>query len=695
MSSHPISTALACIAFSTAAFAQTVQVIPAAYSAAEAASSGTNPWGNKSASVRTQYCYDSTLFTGAGVAAPVLVSRMRWRANASASTTTWSGGSYSRVKVDVSTSPNNFAALSTTFDNNHGTNRTNVCNGSITFAPGSGLGTTTPGNYVIDLQFDTPFLYNPANGDFLVDIAIDGSSWVGGTTTSFDNDASTTGNLGSRLTNTTSNTATTGTFAANQCPVVEFTWSTASTLAPSFTGTALRGASPLQVQFADRTYSPTGVTAWAWDFNNDGVTDSTVQNPTNTFGCGIHTVRLTVTDTSGTQSLVRSNMIVTDEIVPSFTFSSLSATAVQFTDTTTPAATAWAWDLDGDGVTDSTAQNPVWLYPNSRTFPKVTLTASRLCGPAATVAKRANSSLKLDVNVSATAAGLGTLPYGTNYYFNLNVFEPQGISLQGFQFTAAGTANFAGTVNLYARRGGYSGFTSSAAGWTLIGTGSVTIDTSNVQFCTLNTPALLMPGSYGIDLHCIGALSLTAAAPATISNSDLSVTFGAAATSATPFAGTLGTGRAFAGSIYYTKYSFDTVASVGWLGNGCPGSLGVSTSTPSGAPRLGQTWSVTVNNAPLFTVGFIFGFSSTTSAFGALPLDLSPFGITGCNAYTSPDSYFTIGSSTTSVTFSLPIPNSPSFSGVNFFTQGLVLDAGAANPAFTVTSDATCAVIGN
>ena len=44
-----------------------------------------------------------------------------------------------------------------------------------------------------------------------------------------------------------------------------------------FTATPTSGTAPLSVTFTDT--STGGPTAWAWDFNNDGTTDSTVQNP--------------------------------------------------------------------------------------------------------------------------------------------------------------------------------------------------------------------------------------------------------------------------------------------------------------------------------------------------------------------------------------------------------------------------------
>jgi PKD repeat protein len=57
-------------------------------------------------------------------------------------------------------------------------------------------------------------------------------------------------------------------------------------------GTSCEGATT--IHFIDK--SKGNVTAWAWDFNNDGIIDSTQQNPTYTYTMnGNYTVTLTIT----------------------------------------------------------------------------------------------------------------------------------------------------------------------------------------------------------------------------------------------------------------------------------------------------------------------------------------------------------------------------------------------------------------
>lgn len=87
-----------------------------------------------------------------------------------------------------------------------------------------------------------------------------------------------------------------GIFAVMLPPVANFTANTTS------------GYAPLTVQFTDlSTEEPT---SWSWDFENDGTLDSTVQNPVFTYATpGLYTVKLTATNSKGSDSEVRTNYI--------------------------------------------------------------------------------------------------------------------------------------------------------------------------------------------------------------------------------------------------------------------------------------------------------------------------------------------------------------------------------------------------
>jgi PKD repeat protein len=76
-----------------------------------------------------------------------------------------------------------------------------------------------------------------------------------------------------------------------------------------FTANITAGQAPLSVQFTDQSVSA-GTTSYTWDINNDGVTDYTTKNPIHTYqAAGDYTVNLIVTNTSGSDSEVKSNYI--------------------------------------------------------------------------------------------------------------------------------------------------------------------------------------------------------------------------------------------------------------------------------------------------------------------------------------------------------------------------------------------------
>jgi PKD repeat protein len=68
------------------------------------------------------------------------------------------------------------------------------------------------------------------------------------------------------------------------------------------------GPAPLTVQFTDQsTNTPT---SWAWDFDNDGIVDSTAQNPSNVYSvAGTYSVKLTVTNADGSDSLTKTDAV--------------------------------------------------------------------------------------------------------------------------------------------------------------------------------------------------------------------------------------------------------------------------------------------------------------------------------------------------------------------------------------------------
>jgi PKD repeat protein len=76
-----------------------------------------------------------------------------------------------------------------------------------------------------------------------------------------------------------------------------------------FTSNTRQGQNPLTVKFADQSVSA-GSTSYKWDINNDGVTEYTTQNPECIYQtAGTYTVKLTVTNASGSDSEIKTNYI--------------------------------------------------------------------------------------------------------------------------------------------------------------------------------------------------------------------------------------------------------------------------------------------------------------------------------------------------------------------------------------------------
>ncbi len=132
---------------------------------------------------------------------------------------------------------------------------------------------------------------------------------------------------------------------------------------PAFTASPVSGCAPLIVSFTDQSVN---ANSWKWDLGN-GAT-STQQNPSVIYTLpGTYTISLTVTNASGSATLVKTNYItVTALPVVNFTSSVTSGCAplkVQFTDQSTPGTVTgvtYFWDF-GDGGT-STLQNPEHIY---------------------------------------------------------------------------------------------------------------------------------------------------------------------------------------------------------------------------------------------------------------------------------------------------------------------------------------------
>lgn len=168
-----------------------------------------------------------------------------------------------------------------------------------------------------------------------------------------------------------------------------------------FSAAPVTGTAPLTVQFTDK--STGSINEWKWDFNDDGVIDSTVQNPKYTYTkAGTYSVTLTVSGPNGSSTAIKTGYITVTAPVnepPSASFSAAPVSGevpltVKFTDKSTGTIDSWYWDF-GDG-TSSTEQNPTHIYTSPGKY-TVTLTVSNAAG--------SNTDTKADyINVTPKSA---------------------------------------------------------------------------------------------------------------------------------------------------------------------------------------------------------------------------------------------------------------------------------------------------
>ncbi len=129
----------------------------------------------------------------------------------------------------------------------------------------------------------------------------------------------------------------------------------------NFTADVTSGNAPLSVQFTD--LSTNNPATWAWDFEDDGVVDSTGQNPVHTYtAAGTYTVNLTVTNAAGSDSEVKTDYItVSGGSGPDLSRIEVAPVSVVLSLGDGQQFTATAYDDSNAEIANIT---PVWLSSN-------------------------------------------------------------------------------------------------------------------------------------------------------------------------------------------------------------------------------------------------------------------------------------------------------------------------------------------
>ncbi|MFO1078767.1 MAG: PKD domain-containing protein [Planctomycetota bacterium] len=481
----------------------------------------------------------------------------------------------------------------------------------------------------------------------------------------------------------------------------------------NFTAAPTAGPVGMTVNFTDTTFTsdPGGVLTWDWDLDGDGLSDSNVQNPSFTYNaCGAYNVSLTVTDASHPASTVTKNGFIQvgiSPIAPSFTFAPLAPGVFQFTDTSSPVPSAWAWDLDGDGITDSTLQNPVWAYASPCTSVNVSLQVwSNCAGPWSTSKPVVLSPLAATAVPFSGGNGTTSTTFVGNM-FDVSVTAPEGINVcaltQGI-YTYVGNFH----VDVYVTEDTYLGKEANASAWRLVASGSGTCPTAGALTpatgypVALNNSFYLPSGNYGIAVYLSqpgGTMYVCYSNGPLGPYSNGDITFFPNTATAPGRSNTgLFTGAGFAprcwnGTFHYSKAGNGDLAGYGFFGPGCPGTLGTSHLTANSLPVIGTTMHVTVDNLPTNVAIMMTGLSKTNWLLGALPFDLGVYGATGCNLRVSPDANLLLLGAAGSAVWPFNIPNGTGLIGLNLYNQAVVLSPGT-NAAGAVGSDAAGMMIG-
>lgn len=157
-----------------------------------------------------------------------------------------------------------------------------------------------------------------------------------------------------------------------------------------FKANTTAGEAPLSVGFTD--LSTGDIDIWEWDFDSDGVVDSTQPNAMHIYEeAGTYAVSLTVSGPGGSDIEVKEAFIVVApphcraDFIADRT-SCYGPCLVEFIDLSTGDVVKWEWDLNGDGWIDRFAQNPNYPYSQDGIYSiTLTITTSHGCTDTLTI----------------------------------------------------------------------------------------------------------------------------------------------------------------------------------------------------------------------------------------------------------------------------------------------------------------------
>lgn len=195
--------------FASAAWGQTLTVVPTAFTSVEGNSSSSSLFQSGAATL--QVYYTEAFLNAAGITPGVQITGLAYRRNTGGSTGPAGATTMNSYSIQMSESFASPTSITTTFANNVVGAQTQVYSGAITFAANSFPGGAAPNAFGQLIEFLTPYDYN--GGSLLIEIRRSART---GDTTAFNTDVdnSVASQAGARwVFNTGSDTATTGTLS--------------------------------------------------------------------------------------------------------------------------------------------------------------------------------------------------------------------------------------------------------------------------------------------------------------------------------------------------------------------------------------------------------------------------------------------------------------------------------------------------
>jgi hypothetical protein len=195
-----------------------VIVVPNSLATNDGSGRGTSPTGGPT-SVRAMRIFDASQF--AALSGPSFLTQFAWRPDRILGQ---SGPRSVNLRIYASTTTRSVAGLSMTFADNLGADNTLVFNGTLNWTTGNLPGPGNTRQFDVVFPCTTPFLYDPAAGNLLLDTQLSGN----GQSITLD---TVVGNPTAReIVNSTSSTAVTAAFVAPAVQVTQFTFEPPSLL---------------------------------------------------------------------------------------------------------------------------------------------------------------------------------------------------------------------------------------------------------------------------------------------------------------------------------------------------------------------------------------------------------------------------------------------------------------------------------